>query len=562
MRVNRVIGARYAEPACDDVGMSASRGSSLVRAAGLVGSATMASRVLGLIREQVLAHVFGASHQMDAFNVAFRLPNLVRDLFAEGAMTAAFVPTFSRALTQEGRESAWRLGRRAMTALLLVTIAIAIAGIVFAEPMTRAFASEYAEVPGKFELTVQLTRLMFPFLPLVAMSVAAMGMLNALGRFFVPALAPAMFNVASIACILLLVPVLPAFGLEPVTALAVAVLMGGLGQFMLQWPSLRAEGFRYRFDFAPLDPALREILLLMGPGTLGVAATQFNVYVNTVLATGEQAGAVSWLNYAFRIMYLPIGLFGVSLGSASLPLISSHAARQDLVAVRETVAHALRLVLSLTVPATFGLIVLGVPIVRVIFERGQFLPSDTEAVAYALMAYAPGLVGYSAVKILSPTFYALRDSRTPVAISVTAVLLNAALNLALVRVLGYAGLALGTAIASLLNAALLLVLLRRRLGNLQGARLASTFVRVVVASSLMAAAAWGMHEWLATRVLPGGHLLQQVVRVGGSIGVALVVLVGAARVLRLQEFEEASGRIFRRLRPGRPSVPSNEDGRG
>jgi putative peptidoglycan lipid II flippase len=533
-----------------------------VRAAGLVGSATMASRILGLIREQVLAHAFGAGHQMDAFNVAFRLPNLVRDLFAEGAMTAAFVPTFSRTLTREGREAAWRLGRRAMTALLLVTTAVAIAGIVFAVPMTRAFASEYAEVPGKFELTVQLTRLMFPFLPLVAISVAAMGMLNALGRFFVPALAPAMFNVASIACILLLVPVLPSFGIEPVVALAIAVLIGGLGQIALQWPSLRAEGYRYRFDFALRDPALREILLLMGPGTLGVAATQFNVYVNTVLATSEQPGAVSWLNYAFRIMYLPIGLFGVSVASASLPLISSHAARKDEAAVRQTVAHALRLVLSLTVPATFGLIALGVPIVQVIFERGQFLPSDTEAVAYALMAYSPGLVGYSAVKVLSPTFYALRDSRTPVIISVAAVLMNAALNLALVRVMGYAGLALGTAIASLLNATLLLVLLRRRLGSVEGARLASTSVRIVLASLVMSAAAWGLHEWLATDLLPGSHLIVQVIRVGASIGVALAVLVAAARVLRIQEFDEAFGRILRRLRPRPAAATGREDDRG
>ncbi len=521
----------------------------------------MASRVLGLVREQVLAHVFGAGHQMDAFNVAFRLPNLVRDLFAEGAMTAAFVPTFSRTLTTSGKDAAWRLGRRAMTALLLVTSAVALLGIAFAEPMTRAFAAEYADVPGKFELTVQLTRLMFPFLPLVAVSVAAMGMLNALGRFFVPAFAPAMFNVASIACILLLVPVLPSFGIEPVTALAVAVLIGGLGQIVLQWPSLRAEGYRYRFDFAPRDPALREILLLMGPGTVGVAATQLNVYVNTVLATGQEAGAVSWLNYAFRIMYLPIGLFGVSLASASLPLISSHAARNDMAAVRKTLAHALRLVLSLTVPATFGLIALGVPIVRVIFERGRFLPSDTEAVAYALMAYAPGLVGYSAVKVLSPTFYALRDSRTPVIISVTAVLSNAVLNLVLVRVLGYAGLALGTAIASLLNALLLIVLLRCRLGSVEGTRLVSTLVRILVASSLMAAAAWGLHEGLARYVLPGSHLVLQIVRVGGSIAVALLVLAAAARLLRIQEFDEAFGRILRRLRPA-ASAPGIGDDRG
>ena len=529
-----------------------------MRAAGLVGSATMASRILGLVREQVLAHAFGASHQMDAFNVAFRLPNLVRDLFAEGAMTAAFVPTFSRTLTRDGREAAWRLGRRAMTALLLVTTVVALAGILFAEPMTRAFASGYAEVPGKFELTVQLTRLMFPFLPLVAVAVAAMGMLNALGRFFVPALAPAMFNIASIACIVLLVPLMPGFGVAPVTALAIAVLAGGLGQVLLQWPQLRREGFRYRFDLAPRDPGLREILLLMGPGTLGVAATQFIVYVNTVLATSQLPGAVSWLNYAFRILYLPIGLFGVAIASASLPLMSQHAAREDMAALRQTLSHAVRLVLALTVPATFGLIALGVPIVRVIFERGHFLPTDTQAVALALMGYAPGLVGYSAVKVLSPTFYALRDSRTPVIVSVTSVLTNALLSVLLARSLGFVGLSLGTAVASLLNACLLLVLLRRRLGPIGIARLASTFLRITVASTVMGAAAWGLHEWLATHVIAGHGFTAQVVRVGGSIGVALVVLVVMARVLRVQEFDEAFGTLLRRLR-GRRAAKGARD---
>jgi putative peptidoglycan lipid II flippase len=510
----------------------------------------MASRILGLVREQVLAAGFGASHQMDAFRVAMRLPNLVRDLFAEGAMTAAFVPAFSRTLASD-REAAWTLGRRAITALVLVTVTIAALGMIFAEPLTRAFASEYAQVPGKFELTVRLTRLMFPYLPMVAIAVAATGMLNALGRFFVPALAPAMFNIASIAAILLLVPLMPALGAEPVTALGIAVLIGGLGQVLLQWPQLRAQGFRYHVDVAPRDPALREILLLMGPGTLGVAATQFNVYVNTVLATSQEAGAVSWLDYAFRVMYLPIGLFGVSIASASLPVISAHAGRNDMAAVRQTLAHALRLMLTLTVPATLGLVVLGTPIVRLIYERGQFLARDTDAVALALMAYAPALIGYSAVKVLSPTFYALRDARTPVLISVSAVLTNAALNVVLVRIYGYPGLAAGTATASLLNAGLLFVLLRRRLGSLEGRRLVSTIVRVSVASAIMAAAAWMLHAWLEAGIWPGDGLLAQVSRVGVSIAVGMAVLAGAARVLRVQEFDEALGRLVRRLRPQR-----------
>lgn len=529
--------------------MTAPRGSSLIRSAGLAGSATMASRILGLVREQVMAHLFGASHQMDAFNVAFRLPNLVRDLFAEGAMTAAFVPTFTRHLQNRGRDAAWVLGRRALTGLLLITGLIAVAGIAFAEPLTHLFAGSFAAVPGKLELTVQLTRVMFPFLMLVAIAVAAMGMLNALGRFFIPALSPAMFNVACIAAAIGLVPVMPALGFEPVMGLAIGVLLGGVGQVLLQWPPLAREGFRFRPDFAPRDPALREILLLMGPGAAGLAATQVNVYVNTVLATSQEAGAVSWLNYAFRILYLPVGLFGVSLATASLPVLSRHAGSGDIVALRSTVSHATRLMLMLNVPATFGLVVLAEPIVRLIFERGAFTSSDTTAVAIALMAYSPGLLGYSTVKVFSPTFYALRDARTPVTISVISVLVNAALNLLLVRVLGYMGLALGTAIASLVNAGLLIWLLRRRLGGIDGRRIASASLRMMAASTLMAAVAWTVHTNLERHVLVGELLVFQVGRVGLAILAGMVTLVGLSRVMRLEEFDEAFGRVLNRLLP-------------
>lgn len=519
----------------------------------------MASRVLGLVREQVLAHAFGASHQMDAFQVAFRLPNLLRDLFAEGAMTAAFVPTFSRYLTRHGRDAAWTLGRRAITALFLVTAGLALLGMIVAEPMTRAFAGDFARVPGKLELTVSLTRVMFPFLAMVAVAAAAMGMLNAVGRFFVPALSPAMFNVASILAILILVPLMPSVGLDPVMALAIAVLIGGLGQVLLQWAPLHKEGFRYRFDLAPSDPGLREVLMLMVPGTIGVAATQLNVYVNTVLATSQEPGAVSWLNYAFRILYLPIGIFGVSIASASLPLIAGHASREDTGAVRSTLGHAMRLVLVLTIPASLGLIALAVPIVRVIFERGQFLPTDTHAVAMALIAYAPGLVGYSAVKVLSPTFYALRDSRTPVVVSGVSVLLNVVLNVALARRYGYVGLSIGTTISALLNAMLLLVLLSRRLGGTEGACILSTALRILLASALMAGAAWGLHHWLETQALTGDAFLAQVLRVSVSIGGALIVLAVSARLLAVNELDEAFTQLARRLRARRaPEAPSDE----
>jgi putative peptidoglycan lipid II flippase len=524
--------------------------SRLARSAGLIGLATMASRILGVARETVLAALFGARTEMDAFNVAFRIPNLLRDLFAEGAMTAAFVPTFTRTLHERGRDAAWRLGSLTINALLIVTGILVVVGIVFAEPITRTIAPEFAAVPGKLELTTFLTRLMLPFLTTIAVAVATMGMLNSLHRFFIPSLSPAMFNVATILCALLLVPVMPRFGLPGITAIAIGTLLGGLGQILLQWPALRKEGFRYQpiVDFR--DPQLRDVLRLMVPGTLGLAAVQINVLVNTYLATGEGEGAVSWLGYAFRLMYLPIGLFGVSVATAALPDISRQAAGEDLASIRRTLSSALRLMLMLNVPATIGLMVLADPIVALLYERRQFTPADTAATAAALMFYAPGLLGYSAVKIASPTFYSMRDSRTPVVVSVASVLVNLALNLALVRVMSYRGLALGTGLAAMFNAGTLLWLLHRKLGGIDGPRLARAFAKVSAASVGMAAAAWGTSAWLDT-ALPGGGEIQKAVRVFASIGVALLALAASARLLRIEEFDEASRRVLRRFAPAR-----------
>jgi len=507
----------------------------------------MTSRLLGVVREQVLAAFFGAGNAMDAYNVAFRIPNLVRDLFAEGAMSSAFVPTFTRHLTTEGKESAWRLGNYVVNGLIVITIGLVVLGIVFADPLVNLFAAAYRSVPGKFELTVFLTRLMLPFLTFVALAAAFMGMLNSLHRFFIPALSPAMFNVAMITCALVLVPFMPGLGLPAITAVAIGALVGGVAQFALQWPALRREGFRYRPMLDWQDDGLRRVLMLMGPGTLGLAATQINVFVNTVLATGEGTGAVSWLNYAFRLMYLPIGLFGVSIATATLPTVSRHAAQHDQSAARRAVADGLSLMLMLNVPATVGLIVLATPIVRVIFERGAFTPMDTAATAAALQFYAIGLVGYSIVRITSPVFYALGQSRTPVIVSVVTVLTNVVLNLALVRVMGYRGLALGTSIAALLNAAMLMFFLRRSLDGIEGGRVAGSMARIAVASALMGLAAVAV-ESASGAWLPGSGLASQIIRLAATIGAALGVLSVVAYVLRIREFREGVALVVRKLR--------------
>jgi putative peptidoglycan lipid II flippase len=518
----------------------------LARSAGLFGLATMASRVLGLVRDQVLAYYFGASDAMDAFRVAFRIPNLVRDLFAEGAMSAAFVPTFTRELTTDGKPRAWQLADAVITALLLITGVLVLAAVLFAGPLVHFYAGNFERVPGKLELTIYLARIMAPFLTLVAVAAVFMGMLNALGHFFIPALSPAMFNVATIVMAAALIPVAPRLGISPIVVIALATLVGGFGQLAIQWQPLRREGYRYRPSFDFRDPALARVLLLMGPGTIGMAATQINILVNTQFASSQGTGAISWLDYAFRIMYLPIGLFGVSIAAASTPALSRLAALSDMVKMRSTIASAIGLMLALNVPATLGLMVLAAPIVELIFQHGSFTAADTAATALALQYYAIGLVGYSVVRIVSPAFYALHMSRVPVIASAISVVANIVLNFMLVRVMGYAGLALGTSLAAIVNAATQVILLRRHLKGIEGRKLVVTSFKVLMASVAMAAAA-ALTERGLRAVLPGTAVPIAAVRVVASIVVALGVLTLSSMLLHVREFELSRDLVLKRL---------------
>jgi putative peptidoglycan lipid II flippase len=519
----------------------------VARSAISASAATMTSRVLGVVREVVIADWFGAGDATDAYRVAFRIPNLLRDLFAEGAMSASFVPTFTRRLTASGRNDALRLGNNVTNALLLITLTLVVLGIVFARPIVGVLVTDdYEANAGKFALTVLLARIMMPFLTFIALAAASMGMLNALQHFFVPALSPAMFNVASIACAIGLIPVMVALGFHPIAALAVGTLAGGFAQWAIQWPLLRRSGFRYRPAVDWKDEGLRRVLLLMGPGTVGLAATQVNIAVNTYFAS-HVTSAVSWLDYAFRLMYLPIGLFGVSIATATTPQVSRHVSLGEHEAVRRTVADSISLMLMLNVPATVGLTVLATPIVRLMYEHGQFTPVDTSATALALQCYAFGLVGYSVVRIASPTFYAFGAARTPVKVSVATVALNATLNFVLFRAVGFAGLAAGTSVAALFNASMLMFLLRRRLHGIDGRRIASAFTRIAAASALMGAAALAVDRYAAARISIGGST-GDAVRLALTIGAALVVLAGAAHVLRIEEFTRGREMVIRTLR--------------
>jgi putative peptidoglycan lipid II flippase len=528
----------------------ASSSRDLARSAGLISLATFASRILGLVRDQVQAALFATSPANDAFVLATRIPTLLRDLFAEGAMSAAFVPTFTRTLTTDGKAAAWRLGSQVINALLLVTGILVVLGMIFAAPIATFYGGDFAATPGKLELTIQLTRINMPFLLLVAVAAAYMGMLNALRRFFVPAMAPAMFNVIFIVSALALTPVLYRMGVPPIFSLTVGMLGGGLAQIATQWPAARREGYRHAWVLNPKDPRLREVLILMGPGTRGGAAAQINVFVNTILATGEP-GAVSALGYAFRFMYLPVGIFAVSVATAAIPQLARHAATQAFDEMRRTISWSLRMMLMLSVPATVGLMVLSTPIVALIYEHGEFKVQSEVMVAASLFFYAVGIVGYSVVKIAIPSFYSLRDARTPVIASVVTITGNILLNIWLHGMMGFRGLALGTGIAATVNAGILLFLLARRLGGLDGGRVLTSLAKITIASTVMGFAAYFTEAWLHDR-FPARALWPHAIRVFGGISCGLATLALSAWLLRIEEFSQVIQRVLARVRLGRP----------
>ncbi len=533
-----------------------------------MGFATFLSRILGLVREQVFAFLFGAGNATDAFNIAFRIPNLLRDLFAEGAMSAALVPTFTKVRKEEGDARAWRVAGLVFRVLLGVVGVLALGGILFAPHLVGLYAAAFRSVPGKFELTVRMTRIMFPFFPLVALAAAYMGILNACGKFFLPGFASALFNLTSILTGILGAWLLPRFGQPSILGMAIGVVVGGTVQAFCQLPELYRQGYRWkgRTPADPpwrQDPALRRMLALMIPGMVGLAATQVNVLVNSVLATSQGPGAVSWLNYAFRLMQFPIGIFGVSLAAATLPRVSALWVEKNPQGVADTLTRSLRHVFAVNLPASAGLAFLGAPIIALLFQYGRFGQSDTDATATALAAYSAGLAAYSAVKVLVPACYALGNTRLPVISSVLSVVVTIALNLAMVGPLGFWGLALGTSLAALFNAVFLVVALNRLLRE-QGGRMAYGplvrgalgYLALGVAMGVLARWSHGVLDgWLPDGWLQGGHLgakLSVLLVRAFKVGCVVVQSVGVVLVLGklggLSEVSEVAGILVRKFK--------------
>lgn len=529
------------------------------RSAGVVGLAVMASRLFGLVREQVFAAMFGAGKLLDVYLAAFQIPNLLRDLFAEGALSIAFTTMFTQAWDQDGEKPAWELANLILSAMIFLMGMLCVAAIIAAPLLVQLTNPGYHTIPGKFEMTVELTRVLFPFILFVSLAAAVMGMLNARFVFGVPASASTVFNIVSIVAGVSLAYAFdpsaranwthPLFTQRALYGVSLGVLLGGLAQLVMQLPSLYARGFRFRWRLDLRDRRLARLWSLMWPSVVAGAAVQVNVLVNGNFAS-EINGGRSWLFCAFRLMQFPLGVFGVSLATATLPAVARAFARGDMAAFGSTARDSLRLVWFLALPASAGLAVLAGPIITLIYQHGRFSAHDTAQTALALQAYSLGLAGYAAIKVLTPCFYALGLPRTPLRVSLIGIAVNLALNLLNARVLGlgHAGLALATSCVALVNFLQLMVALSRRVDLGGPGQWTGFLLRCLAAAALCGGAAWGVNH-LAELATPSR--LWRAVGLAAAIGVSVPIYFATARLLRLDESLQAWRMVRRRLPGGR-----------
>ncbi|MFQ5593990.1 MAG: murein biosynthesis integral membrane protein MurJ [Anaerolineae bacterium] len=496
-----------------------SRSSRMARAAGIVMAAFVLSRLLGLAREMVIARQFGTSLELAAYLAAFRVPDFIFYLIAGGALGSAFIPTFTEYLTVGSEEEAWQLASAVFNLLALVLTTAAIGAIILAPLLARLIVPGFDQATQ--ELTAHLMRLMLIAPVVFGISGLAMGILHSHQHFLAPALAPAFYNLSIILAALWLGPSMG------VRALAIGVIAGAVLHLLVQIPMTVRVGARYTPILGLSHPGVREVARLMGPRILGLAAVQVNFVINTILASGLGGAALPALNYAWLLMMLPQGVFAMALATVAFPTFSELAARNDAAGLRSTLSATLRMVLYLTVPASVGLLVLRTPLIEVLLQRGAFTQASTDAVAFALQFYALGLFAHATVEIVARAFYALHDTKTPVAIGLGAMLINILLSLVLIRPLSFGGLALANTLATAGEMVVLVWLMRRRLSSLAVSQLAGPVLRIAVAAGLMAAALFGF-----TRGLPG---VDPLLATAGGISIGVVLYVGITALAGSEE---------------------------
>ncbi len=519
----------------------------VIRSAMLVGSFTSLSRVLGMVRDLLTAGVFGTSLAMSAFVVAFRIPNLFRRLFGEGALSSAFVPVFMETREKEGEAAAHALASRVLSLAAVGLFVIVAAGILLA-----GWFKAGVEPGTQRALIYPLTQIMLPYMFLICLVALCAAMLNAYHHFTMPALSPSMMNVVWIISLLVLSPLMGDTLEEKIFGLAWGVLISGVIQLAMQLPVLRRQGFRFRFTTDWNDARLRRVFLLMGPATLGLAVTQINVMVNSLLAAWIGPWAPAALFYSERLIYLPQGILATAMSTVLLPVFAGHAAAKRHDDILSTLNNSLRMLLFVMIPASIGLLALARPIVQMLFEWGQFDATSTDLTTIALQCYAPGLLVFGLAKVFVPAFYAHQDTRTPVLIGIGCVLLNLALNIIFILTLPlhlkHAGLAASTVIAEAFNGFTLAWFVHRRLGSPGWGRMIRSALKVLAAALLMGVAVYLVQPRLAGIVTASGApvKLAQVISVLAAIGAGMVVYLIATRLLRCEEFGEALVALRRR----------------
>jgi len=460
----------------------------IAKAAGVMSAATFISRVLGFARDMIFAFYFGATGVSDTFFQAFKIPNLLRELLAEGSMSSAFVPVLTEYRQKHGEEEAVRLVRITFTFILVVVGLLCILGIIFAPAIVTVVSPGFVKSPGKFSMTVLLTRIMFPFLLCVSLAALLMGALNTKKVFFVPALAPAMLNITLIVSIVFF----ESRTSQPIIAAAIGVLAGGFVQFAFQLPSFFKNGYRLGLSPSFRHPGIRKMMLLLIPATLALSVSQVNIIVSSIFASFLPQGGITYLFYSMRLIQFPVGIFGVAMGMAVLPMLSEHAVRGEMDRLREDFSFALRLLFFIAVPSMAGLIALREPIVNLLFQRGQFDYAATQGTAEALLFYSLGIWSVVGVRVVTAAFYSMQDTRMPVKIAVVGMLTNILCSFVLMGPMKHSGLALAYAVASWVNFSLLFFFLRKKLGRIDARKILGSFLKTFLSSVAMGVVGWGL----------------------------------------------------------------------